>query len=131
MSRSYTFKRDDGSIEVMSLSEASKKYHEPDIKRRFDEIIENSKNRRMVKDGFTPGWQENINAYAGGRMEYDKMLKERGLVEIGREYVPSEKKDVIVSPCANEEFVRACIDNGIELSDTEADAIKSGEYFKE
>lgn len=116
---------------MLTLQEASQRIDEPHIKTRFEEILLSSKNKRMVKDGFSPGWQENINAYAGGRMEYDKMLRERGLIEIGKDYIPQEKTDVITSPCANEDFVRALIDQGVELNDTEADAIKSGEYFKD
>ncbi|MGE3608016.1 MAG: hypothetical protein AB7I27_00410 [Bacteriovoracaceae bacterium] len=129
MSRSYTFKRDSGDVEIMTLLEASTKIHEPDIKRRFEEIILNSQNKRRKKDGFTPGWQENINAYAGGRMEYDRLLKERGLVELGNDYIPQEAKGDY-NFCQTEEFIQTCLEEGIDLSGNEIDAIKSGEYFK-
>lgn len=103
---------------------------DPAIKEKFDNIILNSKNKRMKKDGFEPGWQENIQAYAGGRLEYNKLLKERGLVEIGYDYVPQESKGNL-NYCHSQEFVDECLGQGIELSGNEIEAIKSGEYFKE
>jgi hypothetical protein len=129
-SRSYTFKTQDGDIKVLTLQEAARHIHDPEIKRRFNEIILNSKNVRRKKDGFTPGWQENIQAYAGGPREYARMLKERGLVEIGYDYVPQES-DGGYDFCQTEEFVQACFENGVELTGNEIEAIKSGDYFKD
>lgn len=129
MSRSFIFKRDSGQVEVMTLQEAARKISEPDIKRRFEEILSNLQNKRMKKDGFTPGWQENINAYAGGREEYNRLLKEQGLVEIGYDYTPEESKGEY-NYCQTEEFVQACLEQGIDLSGNEVEAIKSGEMYK-
>lgn len=128
--RSYIFKRDSGQVEVMSLQDAVKRLSEPDIKKRFEEILLNNQNKRRKKDGFEPGWQENIQAYAGGRMEYDKILKEKGLTEVGYDYVPQESTGDY-NFCQTQEFVDACLDSGIELSGNEIDAIKSGDYFKD
>lgn len=99
------------------------------IKNRVDQIIENFKGRRRVRDGFQAGFQENINEYAGGRREYDKLLKEKGLVEIGKDYIPKESNPGI-NPCANEEFALSAKELGFIDSDREVEAIKSGEYFK-
>lgn len=84
----------------------------------------------MKKDGFEPGWQENIQAYAGGRQEYDRLLKEQGLVELGYDYVPQESVGDY-NACATPEFIEACLEAGIDLSGNEQEAIKSGEYFKD
>jgi hypothetical protein len=125
----YTFKTSDGAIEVLNLQQASKLLNDPVIKSRFEEIILNLSNRKRSRDGFTSGWQENIQAYAGGPAEYSQMLKDRGLVEIGRDYIPTESRGN-TNYCQTEEFVQDCLAQGIELSGNEQDAIKSGDYFK-
>lgn len=127
--RYYPFTLPSGEIKLMSIAEAAK-IDDIHIKARIKEIIENSKMKRMKKDGFEPGWQENIQAYAGGRREYDRLIKEKGLVEIGYDYVPTESNPDI-HPCANEWFVETAKEIGVNLNDREVEAIKSGEYFKD
>lgn len=127
--RYYTFTDNNGEIKLMTLEEA-RKCDDIHIKDRIKQIISNFSTKRMKKDGFEPGWQENIQAYAGGRREYNRLLKEKGLVEIGYDYVPQESNPNI-HPCANEEFVKSAIEAGVDLSENEAEAIKSGEYFKD
>lgn len=127
--RLYTFNLSDGSIKVLTIDEALK-IQDPLIKRRIEEIIQNSKQKRMVKDGFQAGYQENIQAYVGGRREYDKALRDRGLVEIGKDYVPKEAQ-IDYNPCASDEFVQGALEAGVHLSGNEQEAIKSGEYFKD
>lgn len=129
MARLYSFNLTDGSIKVMTIEEAHKT-GDPVVRKRIDEIILNSKNKKMVKDGFTPGWQENIQSFCGDRKQYDRALKERGLIETGKDYVPREST-VEGGYCQTDEFVQAVIDQGVELGSCEIDAIKSGEYFRE
>lgn len=128
--RSYIFKRDSGEVEIMTLQDAVKKLDQPDIKRRFEEIIINSQNKRRKNDGFEPGIQPNTGLYAGGRLEYEKQLKNMGLVEVGYDYVPQESKGEH-NFCHTQEFVDACLEEGIDLSGNEIEAIKTGEYFKQ
>lgn len=99
------------------------------IDQRIREIISNSRNRKRKKDGFEPGWQENIQEYAGGRREYDRLLKEKGLVELGYEYKP-QGTTTYKSPCKTEEFALAVKEVFPDTTDTEIEAIKSGDYFK-
>lgn len=99
------------------------------IDQRIREIIANSKAKRRVKDGFEPGWQENIQAYAGGRREYDQLLKEKGLQEIGYDYIPKDST-VCSSPCHTEEFALAVKEVFPDTSDNEVEAIKDGSYFE-
>lgn len=89
-------------------------------------IITNSR----VKDGFTPGWQENIRAFAATKGQYDALLKERGLVEIGYDYTPQESV-LDHSPCANLDFAMELKKIDPKTSDREMDAIISGKYFKD
>lgn len=97
---------------------------------KIKSMREASKNKRMIKDGFQAGWQENLGMYVGGKKEYDKILKEKGLVEIGYDYVPKESHGN-TDFFKTDEFIKTCIDNGIGINDQEEKAIKSGDYFKE
>jgi len=100
----------------------------PEVTSRINEITNNLKNKRMLKDGFTPGMQDNINEVINNRSDYDRRLRELGLVELGYEKVLHE--DVETSNhCANLEFAQHAKDIGVDLSDNEMDAIVSGEYF--
>jgi hypothetical protein len=128
-SRSYTFKDSQGELHVMTLQEAAMRIDDIAIRARFNEIIANSKNVRRKKDGFEPGVQPNTGMYAGGRMEYQKQLKDLGLVEIGYDYIPQESVGDY-NFCQTEEFIQTCLDSGIDLSGNEQEAIKTGEYFK-
>lgn len=84
----------------------------------------------MLKDGFEPGWQQNIMEYVGGRREYNQKLKEKGLIELGYDYVPKESIPDY-SILGNKEMALATKEIVPELSDNEVDAIASGEYFKD
>lgn len=119
----YSFKVN-GESELLSLAEASI-INTDEVRLRLEEIQRNKANKRMTKDGFTPGWQENIQAYAGGRLEYDKMLRERGLVEIGYEKGPMDSTTE-ENYFANDAMIKAVIDMGIDLSGQEIDALKDG-----
>ena len=73
--RLYCFKYA-GKVEYLSIAQA-RLIDDPAIKYRIEEIILNSRTKRMKKDGFEPGWQENIREYVGGRAEYDHRLAGR------------------------------------------------------
>lgn len=83
-----------------------------------------------VKDGFTPGWQENIREHAGGRKEYDKKLREKGLEEIGYDYIPQHSEKTS-NPFENEEILKEIAARDKDMSDRELDALKSGELLKD
>lgn len=132
MIKKYKFKLVTGEEVDLTLEEA-KLLDDPDVKFQIKcELYLGMKAKpfiRRKKDGFTPGWQENIKAYAGGRLEYNKLLKEKGLVEIGYDYIPTEHK-VTKSLCANEEFAMMAKEVVPDLSDNEVEAIKTGELFE-
>lgn len=127
--RYYSFKMSDGSYEMLTIDQA-REHDDPAIPERLQELGYNLRNKRRKKDGFEPGIQPNTGKYAGGRLEYEKQLKEMGLVEIGYDYVPTESV-VDSNPCANEDFVKSCLEENVELSGNEIEAIKSGEYFED
>ena len=39
----------------------------------------------MTKDGFKSGWNHGLGEYVGGRLDYERKLKQKGLVEVGKE----------------------------------------------
>lgn len=119
----------DGSFEMLTIDQA-RGHNDPQVPERLRELGYNLRNKRRKKDGFEPGIQPNTGKYAGGRLEYEKQLKEMGLVEIGYDYIPQESKPDY-NPCATEEFAKACLEEGVELTGNEIEAIKSGEYFKD
>jgi hypothetical protein len=125
----YSFKTSDGKIEILTYQQASK-LNDPLIKKRMEEIKDNTSNVKRVRDGFQSGWQENIGENCGDRKQYDNALKARGLVEIGKDYVPNGERNEI-SPCANEEFVQECLNQGVKLTGEEQSAIVSGDFFKD
>lgn len=126
--RYYTFNLPSG-IKLLTIEEA-RLMSDPLVKERLNEIIGNLSNRKRVKDGFEPGIQLNTGKYAGGKLEYQKQLKEMGLVEIGYDYIPTESTPDY-NPCATESFVQSCLEEGVDLTGNEIEAIKTGEYFKD
>jgi hypothetical protein len=124
----YFFEKSDGTSDMLSIEDAFK-LDDPKIKARIETIIQNKKNKRMKKDGFTPGFQQNIMEYAGGPGEYAKKLKEKGLVEVGYDYIPQEST-AIYNPFQNEEVLKE-LATMEELSGQEMDALKSGELLKD
>ena len=126
--RFYFFTLSDGSSKSMTMKEAFA-HSDPAVKTRIDEIRANVKNRRTRQDGFTAGWQENIQEYCGGRKEYDQRLKDKGLVEIGNDYIPTVAEEI--HPCANKEFIKSAQELGVDVSDELGKDILSGKVFEE
>lgn len=84
---------------------------------------------RMTKDGFQIGFNPALGMHIRGRKHYNQVLKERGLIEMGKERVrPNEK---IERKFIDESIVKAAVDMGASLSGVEADALASGEYVKD
>jgi len=93
-------------------------------------IKEMKADKRRVKDGFQPGFQENINTYCGSRKEYDRALRDRGLIEVGYGFTPTDPT-VTSNPFNNDDVIKTALDIGIDLSEREVDALKSGELLKD
>jgi len=132
MNELYEFTLPDGSKHMLTIHHA-KSFGCPVMIKRANEIVDSltSKNKRVYKkDGFVPGWQENIRMNITCPAQYRRALKELGLVEIGTDYIP-QQTEVKFNPFANGEMVREAIKSGIDLSGREIDAIESGEYFND
>lgn len=50
------------------------------------------RSKRQIDDTFKPGFQPGIGKYAWSKKEYDKMLKDMGLIELGYEDMPEHKE---------------------------------------
>jgi hypothetical protein len=131
--RTFDFRTPEGKKVFLTLPQA-RSFGCKQMTKRANEIQEDlEKDKRKIDrkgDGFTPGFQNNINEYITCPIIYRKRLKELGLVEIGYDYVPTQK-DVNKVISANSEFTREAIRIGIDLSDNEINAIESGEYYKD
>lgn len=127
----FEFTLPDGSKHMLTIHHA-RSFGCKHMNKRADEIVDaiKSKNKpKHKKDGFVPGWQENIRMYITCPHQYRRALRDLGLVEIGNDYIPQDTTRTS-NPFENEELIKAAIKSGIYLSGNEIEALKSGEYFK-
>ncbi len=125
----FVFKMPNGKVELMPLDIAVK-MNDEHIKARVEEILLNLRNKRTKKDGFEPGWQENIREYHSDRASYNRAIKEKGLVELGYDYIPQESTKVGGIE-RSLEFALYAKEIGVDLSDNEVDALVSGDLLKD
>ena len=72
-------------------------------------------------DGFQPGWHPGLNMEIRTNEQYQKVLKEKGMIEIGNEKPRDPvKKDKSVY---TEEIIKDAIGMGAEISGREADKL--------
>lgn len=48
---------------------------------------------KRITDGFQPGYNWALGQYVGGRREYQKILSQRGLVEVGKDKPPPDGQE--------------------------------------
>lgn len=128
----FEFKLPDGSKRKLTLHHA-RSFGCKEMTKRADEIMDAIRSKwkkQYKKDGFIPGWQENIRMHITCPHQYKRALKDLGLVEIGYDYIPqASNKEFNVFD--NDAVIKATLDAGIYLSGNEIEAMKSGEYFKD
>ena len=126
----FDFILPDGSKRKLTIQNA-RSFGCKTMNAKCDEILADKKRQKdklKRRDGFVPGWQPNINKYITCPVQYQRALKDMGLVEIGNERLVHE------APSFNpftQEVVKEAISMGVDLSDREIDALESGEYFKD
>lgn len=83
MLKEYYFKFENGAVRKMTESGANR--FAVDIGFRIIDCNEdgNFKNNRRIKDGFTPGWQQNIKKYVTCYQQYKRIIKDMGMEEMG------------------------------------------------
>ena len=124
--RYYSFKLSTGEIKAMTISEALLTRDRCALK-RIEEIIENQKVKRTIKDNFEPGWQENICEYVGTRSQYNTRLKELGLVEVGNDFIPKDT----TTTCNPYNDTETILEAGVSPDSVLGNAMKSGELLKD
>lgn len=127
----YEFILPDGSKRMLTVMQA-RSFGCKHMIKRANEIVDsiNSKNKKKhKKDGFVPGWQENIMCNAWSYGEYQRILKQNGLIELGNETAPI-KDATTTGGYYNDEFFKSAHDAGIYISGKEEEAMRSGDYFK-
>ena len=126
----YTFKLNDGSVKIMTRSEAEKEIiNHPEIEQRLNEILRNTTNIRRVRDGFQAGFQPALGEVVTCPGKYREILKERNLVEIGNEKPTQFNPDM--KNYIDGEIIKQAIDSGANISGQEAAALESGTYKSE
>ena len=126
----HRFTSPSGEIRYLTMKDAMA-INEDWVFARINEIATNHRNKKMKKDGFTPGWQENIREYCGGRGEYNSRLKELGLVECGYDTGHIKETTTEGGYCESIDFALAAREAGVELTDNEVEAIGTGEFYKD
>jgi len=124
--RLYYFKMLNKHLSIVD----ARSLNNPEVNERINQIRENQNNKRMIKDGFEPGIQDNIKEYCGSQGEYNRRIRELGLIEIGKD-TSSLKESTTEGGgfTRTDGFIEYAKEIGVELTGNEADAIKSGEYF--
>lgn len=121
----YIFK-DGADYELPSLSTAElyelKEKHGELVFNGFRDQLESltllRANSHTTGDGFKPGWHPGLNMEIRTNGQYQQVLKERGMVEVGNEKqkVKTQKK----SSAFTEEIIKDAIQSGAEISGNEA-----------
>ena len=126
----FDFVLPDGSRRKLTIHHA-RSFGCKNMNARCDDILadkKRSKDKLRRRDGFVPGWQPNINKFITCPVQYQRALKDMGLVEIGNERIIYKEPEF--NPFT-QDVVKEAVKMGVELSDREIDALESGEYFKD
>lgn len=78
-------------------------------------------NSHSKGDGFKPGWHPGLNMEIRTNGQYQKILKEKGMVEVGNEKQKTQK--VKSKSAFTEDIIKDAIKQGAEISGREADKL--------
>jgi hypothetical protein len=124
----YIFK-DGADFELPSLSTAQL----CELKEKHGELVFNGfrdqlqsltllrANSHTSGDGFKPGWHPGLNMEIRTNGQYQAVLKERGMVEVGNEKQTVRKQKE--SSVFTEDIIKEVREKGGEISDREADKL--------
>lgn len=76
-----------------------------------------------IKDGFQSGWNPALQCDVSDYGHYKRILKERGLEEMGKEKLPEPKKE---DPYYNDKMFKMLHDQGVKLDGEQIKALKEG-----
>ena len=127
----FEFILPDGTQRSLAIHQA-RSFGCKNMNQRCDEIVLDlkSKNKKQhKKDGFVPGWQENIRMHITCPAQYRRALKDLGLTEIGNERFVAKSAPEF-NPFTPE-VVQEAVSIGVDLSGNEIDALENGKYFED
>jgi len=81
----FKFEGDD-SPHWLTPNEAYEKSKAKSLKITHNGYLRAIKSVKRTKDGFQSGYQPGLGEYCGGPKEYAQKCKEKGLVEMGKDY---------------------------------------------
>lgn len=132
MLKEYYFKFENGAIRKMTESGAAR--FSKDIGFRIIDCNEDGdfKNNKRIKDGFTPGWQPNINKYVTCYQQYKRIVKDMGSEEMGNykgesiEVQAERKRQKLNAELFDYDSLREIANEfgGLDLSDGEVRELK-------
>ena len=125
--RMFYFGFEDGSYKWMRPQDAYEFSKENNLKIVRDDYQKDLESPiKMTKDGFKVGWNPGLGMHVRGLKHYSQVLKEKGLMEMGKERgVQNEKKKIaFVTPAE----VKASVEIGAKLSGNEIEALETGKY---
>lgn len=82
-------------------------------------------------DGFRSGWHPGLKMHIGGPDHYSRVLKEKGMVEIGNERQKDSSYSAPKKSYIGEEIVKEAIAAGAEIGSDAAEALISGKSLSD
>lgn len=76
-------------------------------------------------DGFKPGWHPGLGMEIRTNGQYQQVLREKGMIEVGNE---SQSRKKSASSLFTDEIIKDAINSGAEISGQEAERLKSSEF---
>lgn len=130
--RWVTYEFSDGSIKSFPLGsdEAHDYARLHDLQIRVDgarKYREANRTKRRRKDGFQPGWQPQLGREVNSRREYDQILKEEGLIEVGNETPEFQTHTKTEPTYFSDENLRDFYQSGAEISGNEGEWLQKEE----
>ena len=113
-----------GKIKFLTPEEAEKYSEENNVtilKDGLEEAI--NAPRQRIRDGFQAGWNPALGQYVQSKSEYKRILKQKGLVEMGYEMPKHQSKR---KSNFSDDKIKQMVDRGAELSGNEIAALKAG-----
>jgi hypothetical protein len=86
-------------------------------------------NSHSSGDGFKPGYQPALGIHVSSHEQFQSELKQRGLVEVGREKQSDAPK--VKSSVFTEDVIKEAVAMGADISGRQADALVKGESISE
>lgn len=89
----YLYEFSNGYVKHMSPREAWEYAKTNEVRITRDGLDNAARSIKMTKDGFKTGFNPGMGCEVTGRRHYERLLKEKGLVEVGKDYISPKDKE--------------------------------------